>query len=129
MVIFQGSIQFAYVITFYDTYFLNIIVSQIYIYDLLQVIKCSNIHIFADDIQLNINGLRNQGTTLLNLININLQNIRKKAENNNLKHNPGKSTSIIISRPTINTLFWSSIEIYHNVVDRTKTLYNIGFMN
>lgn len=99
---------------------------SLYINDLPQVIKHSNCHMFADDVQLNISGPKSQGPNLITHLNIDLASIHKWAEKNDLTLNPSKSTSIIISRSTIDSSSWPSIVVNNTVVNRSKTLKNLG---
>ena len=69
------------------------------------VLKSSNVHLYADDVQLYSNYSRNEITQAISDINNDLDQLFKWTSGNELSLNPSKSRCIVISRNKIENRF------------------------
>lgn len=98
----------------------------LYINDLPDVIKHSNIHMYADDVQIYSSSTKDELQSCANNINADLSCIKIWADFNGLSINPLKSKSIVISKSR--TTFNPDVEIKINtdVIGFVNSSKNLG---
>lgn len=99
---------------------------SLYINDLPTVVKHSNCHLFADDVQLEISGKKQDGVATIGKLNEDLENILKWSCKNGLHLNPTKSSSMLIQRQKLLQTNWPEPTLNNIIINRLPLAKNLG---
>ena len=101
---------------------------SLYINDLPHVLHHSQIHLYADDVQLYNSCLLDDINDRINKINDDLKSVIKWASGNGLSLNPNKSKVIIISRQKIDYSVIPDIRLSASVIEYVSKVRNLGLI-